>query len=244
MPQKFIAEVIEHRDLAPDIFEKTFKFVEPEKVQYTAGNYASVKVDDGKESPVYRAYTFASCGNNPAEFKLCVKLFKKENDEEGRGSGFLKNLKVGEKAEFFGPAGEGSFVPKGEEGDPLFLLGTGTGIAPLKAVAEKLTHEKSARKITLFLGVSYPADVFYTDEFEQLKQENPNFDFKIAISRPPEDFSGATGRLPAVIEKIEIPKNTEALICGSEASVEGIKNKFLELGIPAEQINAEGFGEA
>ena len=137
-PIKFIAEVVGHRNLAPDIFEKIFRLVEPRKLKYSAGNYTSVRVADGKQPLVFRAYTFASCGSDSTEFKLCVKLFRTDSGEEGRGSGYLKNLKVGERVEFFGPAGEGSFVSRGKDSEPLFLLGTGTGIAPLKAVAEKL----------------------------------------------------------------------------------------------------------
>lgn len=242
-PIKFIAEVIDHRDLAPDIFEKTFKLLEPQELSYDAGNYVSVQVQDDKQPPVYRAYTFATCGSDPTTFKLCVKLFRTEVGEEGRGSGYLKNLDKGGQASFFGPAGEGSFVPKGKDDEPLFLLGTGTGIAPLKAVAEKLTKEKSSRKITLFLGVSYAEDVFYTEEFEQLKKENPNFEFKIGVSRPTDEYTGLKGRLPAVLEQIEIPENVEALICGSVVSVQGIKEKLLELGVPEGRIDAEGFGE-
>ncbi|MCF7836732.1 hypothetical protein K9N08_03750 [Candidatus Gracilibacteria bacterium] len=240
-PIKFTAEVISHKNLAPDIFEKTFRLVEPAELNYDAGSYTSVRVADRKSPPVYRAYTFASCGSDSKIFKLCVKLFRGENGEDGRGSGYLQNLKVGETAEFFGPAGQGSFVPKFQNA-PLWLLGTGTGIAPLKAVAEKLTHEKSSRKITLFLGVSYSEDIFYVDEFEKLKKENPNFDFIVVVSRPPENFTGMAGRLPDVIAKKEVPPNLEALVCGSEVSTVGIKNKLVELGVPENQIDAEGYG--
>lgn len=242
-PIKFTAEITAHRDLAPDIFEKTFKLVEPQELSYVAGNYTSVKVEDGKMPPVYRAYTFASCGSDPTEFKLCVKLFRTSGKEPGRGSGYLQNLKVGKKAEFFGPAGEGSFELKEEDNSPLWLLGTGTGIAPLKAVAEKLTKQKSTRPILLFLGVSYPEDVFYEQEFEALKKKNKNFDFKIGISRPPEGYQGLTGRLPAILDELVIPEDLTAMVCGSEVSVKGIKEKLLELGVAEGRIDAEGYGE-
>lgn len=242
-PIKFTAKVTAHRDLAPDIFEKTFKMVEPKELSYVAGNYTSVKVEDGKTPPVYRAYTFASCGSDPTEFKLCVKLFRTPEEEPGRGSGYLQSLKKGAEAAFFGPAGEGSFELKEGDNSPLWLLGTGTGVAPLKAVAEKLTKQKSTRPILLFLGVSYPEDVFYKKEFEALKKRNANFDYRIGISRPPEGYEGLTGRLPAILEGMDIPKDLTAMACGSEVSVKGIKEKLLELGVDAERIDAEGYGE-
>jgi NAD(P)H-flavin reductase len=242
-PQKFIAKVVSHKDLAPNVFEKTFEMVSPSELNYEAGNYTSVKVNDGKTPPVYRAYTFASCGSNPKQFKLCVKLFCDEEGNEGRGSGYLKNLKEGEEAEFFGPAGEGSFATEAGDTTPLFLFGTGTGIAPLKALAEKLTNEKSSRKITLFLGVSYFEDIFYKEEFEEIKKENPNFDYKIGVSRPKDDYEGLRGRLPQILDEIDLPKDLRAMICGSEASVAGIKQKLIELGIDEQKIDAEGYGE-
>ncbi|MCF7845776.1 MAG: FAD-dependent oxidoreductase [Candidatus Peribacteraceae bacterium] len=249
-PGKFIAKVAGHRELARDIFEKTFELVEPTEISYDAGNYVSVRVMDGKMPIVFRAYTFATDGSDGQSFKIIFKVFRDESGTEGRGSGYLKNLKPGESAEFFGPAGMGSFVPKRGDDSPLFLLGTGTGIAPLFAVATKLTRAKSPRLIKLFLGVSYIEEVFYLAEFEKLKSENPNFDFTIAVSRPPEDLDSAqarinfeAGRLTAVLDTIEIPKNLEALVCGSEVSTLGIRKKLLELGVPEKNIDAEGYGE-
>lgn len=241
-PQKIIAQVESHRELARDIFEKTFRLVEPAELHYEAGNYVSVRVADGKTPTVFRAYTFASDGHDPRTFKIIFKLFRAENGEEGRGSGFLKNLKIGDSAEFFGPAGAGSFVPKMADGSPLWLLGTGTGIAPLYAVATKLSREQSPRPIKFFLGVSFAEEIFYLAEFEKLKTENPNFDFTVAVSRPSADFVGVSGRLTDVLAKMEIPKNLEVLICGSEVSAAGIKNKLIELGVPVEKIDAEGYG--
>ncbi len=92
--------------------------------------------------------------------------------------------------------------------------------------------------------MSYSEDIFFVDELEKLKNDKPNFDFKITVSRPPENFTGLKGRIPAVIGEMEIPENLEALICGSEQSVAAAKEKLLELGVPAERIDAEGFGEA
>lgn len=241
-PQKFIAELTARRELAPDIFEVTFRLVEPQKLIYKAGNYLTVKVADGRKPPVFRAYTFAVAPRDLTQFKLCIKIFREKDGTAGRGSGYLAALKVGERAEFFGPAGAGSFAADVATKRPLILCGTGTGIAPLKAVAENLLHEGSTRPISLLLGVSYPADIFYREEFAALKKAHANFDFVIAVSRPPAGYADTAGRLPAVLEEMGVTKDADALVCGSEESTSGIKKKLLELGLAAERIDAEGYG--
>jgi ferredoxin-NADP reductase len=241
----FTAELISHRDLTSNIFEVEFKALDSKNFTFEVGNYTSLKVNDNRKPLVFRAYTFASTPNNKKTFKLLIKLFCDESGVVGRGSGFLYSLKIGDKVEFIGPAGKNKFAVDLNSTKQLLLLGTGTGIAPFFAIAQKMSFEKSKRQIKLFFGVSYPQDIFYRSEFAELKKINPNFDFQIAVSRPPENYSDLTGRLPEILENefsTGIPNNVEAKVCGSEISAAGIKAKLLKLGLPEEQIEAEGFG--
>lgn len=240
----FTAKLQARRNLAKDIYEVVFELVNPTELIYDAGNFLTVKVADGITPPVMRAYTFASSGFEKNTFKLCFKVFRDENGKAGRGSGYLAALPIGEIAEFFGPAGEGDFSVDFSSINPLWLLATGTGVAPLKAVAEKLTHAKSPRKLHLILGVSLPEDKFYEEDFAQLQKENPNFTYQICVSRPGENYTGCSGRIPAVLEKLEIPRDAEFKICGSIESAKGIKTKLLELGFFEEKIDSSGFGAA
>lgn len=238
----FTAKLIERKNLAHDVYEVVFELVNPAELIYDAGNFLAVKVKDGITPLVMRAYTFASSGVDQKFFKLCFKVFHDEGGRAGRGSGYLATLPIGEIAEFFGPAGVGDFTVSLQSKNPLWLLATGTGVAPLKAVAEKLTHAKSLRRIHLILGVSLVEDKFYEEDFAQLQKENPNFTYQICVSRPREDYTGCSGRVPAVLEKLEIPCEAEFKICGSVESVKGIKTKLLELGFLEEKIEASGFG--
>jgi Na+-transporting NADH:ubiquinone oxidoreductase subunit F len=240
----FTAKLLARRNLAKDVYEVTFELVNPAELIYDAGNFLTVKVADGITPPVMRAYTFASSGFEKNIFKLCFKVFRDSAGKAGRGSGYLAALPIGEVAEFFGPAGEGDFAVNLQSENPLWLLATGTGVAPLKAVAEKLTHAKSPRKIYLMLGVSLVEDKFYEEDFAQLQKQNSNFTFQICVSRPPADYTGCSGRIPAVLEKLEIPREAEFKICGSVESVKGIKTKLLELGFLEEKIDSSGFGAA
>lgn len=238
----FTAKLLARRNLAKDVYEVTFELVNPPELIYDAGNFLTVKVADGITPPVMRAYTFASSGFEKNIFKLCFKVFRDASGKAGRGSGYLSTLPLGESAEFFGPAGEGDFATDVNAKNPLWLLATGTGVAPFKALAEKLTHAKSERKIHLILGVSLLEDKFYEEDFAALQKENPNFTFQVCVSRPPENYTGCSGRIPAVLERLEISREAEFKICGSVESAKGTKTKLLELGFLEEQIDSSGFG--
>ncbi len=245
-PFPFTAELKKRRDLAPDIFELTFEMHDPKQLKFTPGQFVSVRVDP----KTWRVYSIASSPllAGGREFQLCVKLFKekKEDSKEeyiGQGSGYLHSLKVGAIVEFFGPAGTMPFDISGS--DDLILAGTGTGIAPLKSIAEYLTDTKSKRKARLYFGVRYTDDVFYTAEFQTLAKQNPNLECVNACSRPPESYPGRCGRLPDVIAA-DFPDGVlagvTAYIRGGTASSHGIRAKLIELGMPEEKVHVEGFG--
>ncbi len=239
----FKARLESRRELAPDVFELNFKLIEPTKLDYKAGQFVAIKVLDNKEPPVVRAYTFASSPTRGQDqFQLCFKVFRTEDGQIGRGSGWLSTVAEGIELEFFAPRDTLPFHD--DAANTMLLLGTGTGIAPLKAMVEHLTDTGSTKKLHLYLGVRYPEDLFYQEEFEALKNQNSNFDYTLAVSRPPEGYTGATGRLPEVLVRDfakGISTQTAAYICGSTASVAGIKAKLLELGMPAELLHAEGY---
>lgn len=248
-PAQITATLVKRKDLAPDIFELTFSMQEPTEISFRPGQFISVKVPSQKtdSETVFRVYSLASSPRQKSLFQLCVKLFRGQTDDGtefiGQGSGYLHSLKEGDTVEFFGPSGIMPF--EADNLDDLILAGTGTGIAPLKSIAEYLTDQKSLRKIRLYFGVRYTNDFFYEQEFTKLGKKNPNFQFINACSRPEKGFAGVCGRLPNVIAgeyKDGIPENTTAYVCGGTASCNGIRDQLIKLGMPEEKIHVEGFG--
>jgi ferredoxin-NADP reductase len=244
-PFPFTAELMTHRDLAPDIFELTFRLHEPTRIKFRPGQFVSVRV-----SPtVWRVYSIASAPTREdgREFQLCIKLFKEKKEDGaeyiGKGSGYLKNLQVGDVVEFFGPGGNMPF--EADDQDDLILAGTGTGLAPLKSIAEYLTDLGSSRKMRLYLGVRFVEDVFYVQDMQELARRNPNFKFIHACSRAPEDHPGRCGRLPDILAADYpdgVPAGTTAYICGGTKSSYGIRSQLVKLGMPEEKVHVEGFG--
>jgi len=257
--QTFTATVSARRQLAGDYFEVSFVVDGPstslpkghtagqatDSFDFQPGQFVTVKVPG--ETLCMRAYSIASApqGNT---FDLCVVLVHGQADDgtayRGAGSGYLADLQVGDTVEMMGPSG---VLPFDEAAtDDLLLCGTGTGIAPLKAMIERLTELGSSRKIQLYFGLRYAADAFYEEEFLQLAERNSNFSFTIGISRPDDDCRYEHGRLPELLAEdiaMGVPMGTTSYICGGRTASEGIRNKLTELGQPADTIHVEGYGE-
>lgn len=240
------AQLIWKRQLTPDVFELEFQVLQPTSFSYQSGNFTTVKVPT-RGAPIFRSYTFASAPNQQGTFKLIIKLFHDAAGQPGQGGGYLNSLKIKDQIELLGVFGAQKFATKKQSSEKLLLLGTGTGIAPFHALAQDFTQGQVAREIFLYFGVSYEKDIFYQAELQQLQKNNPDFVYRIALSRPPANYSGLTGRLPAILSQ-EFPQGLaqgyEAKICGSVPVVQAIEKKLLKLGLPAHKIESSGFGKS
>lgn len=250
-PQTFTATVVHRRELAPDYFELTFAVDGMRQFVFTPGQFVTLRVPAiGTLPPTARAYSIASAPRGDTTFDLCIKLVHGTQADGtsfvGRGSGLLNDLQSGMRADFIGPSGVMPFDACGEH--DWLLLGTGTGVAPVKAIAEHLVNVGCTRKIHFYLGVRHLSDVFYVAELQTLAARHSQFTFSIGISRPPEQGVSPyrAGRLPELLATdfpTGIHSDCAAYVCGGVAASQGIKATLLELGLPAASIHVEGYGE-
>lgn len=128
------------------------------------------------------------------------------------------------------------------------LLGTGTGIAPLVAMARALRG--SARPTVLVHGVARVDELAYGEVLASWAGATADRAYVPAISRPADDsnagWRGRTGRLdavvPEVLAELELrPAGVMAYLCGSPAMIEGVGASLRELGVPAHAIRSEAF---
>jgi len=243
--------------LADNTFELQFE-TEPSFV-HEAGQFVTIKIpntDSGASSAtnpdanltassttnsepiVMRSYSISSISKS-GHFELCVKKV-----ENGRGSSYLSSLKEGEKVEFMGPFGH--FIFKKDKTKNHILIGTGTGIAPLKSIIEDELQKGNDSPIHLLFGVRYVKDLFYKDLFAKLAAKNPNFTYEIIISRPEnpswEQNGGKIGRVTDLLKDLAIDtNNTDIYICGLKEMVLETTKMLEEKGIQKENINFERF---
>jgi len=230
------AKLVKSTLLTEDILELVF---ENEKLMdFQAGQFLSVKVEDNPNSPCIRGYSIASAPiQNSKNFTLCVKLL-----ENGRGSNWLKSLEEGSSINFLGPNGKFLFNENPVK-NSLFVA-TGAGISPLKAMIEdQLINKKNPNKLHLIFGVRFIKGIFYEDFFENLHKKFPNFTYEITISRPEkEDPKHKKGRVSDILREATIdPKKTESYLCGLKDMLTEVTSILESKGLSHEKIHFEQY---
>lgn len=238
MLTNFFAYLKEKTFLTANVVYLNFEVVDF-KLNYLPGQYLIAKIPKGTEK-INRLYSIASYTLNN-KFNLLIKI-----EDKGIGSTYFKNLQIGDRVEFLGPAG--IFTLKNTPISKIFLA-TGTGIAPIKAMIEKLILDNFQNHFVLFWGLKTKDSVYFLEEFKKIQSKNKNFDFKICLSQEKKiDFEKKyfylgrvnVGLINYFKDKSQL-SNFEYYLCGSREIIENLKNFLINLNINKNQIFFEKF---
>ena len=201
---------------------------------------------------VSRAYSMASFPLEKGFVKLNVRIATPppgadEKVPPGIMSSWIFNLKPGDKATISGPYGE--FFAKDTENEMVFI-GGGAGMAPMRAhIFDQLKRLHSNRKMTFWYGARSLKETFYVDEFDELAEDNDNFEWHIALSEPlPEDnWEGYTGFIHNVIHdeylsEHKAPEDCEYYLCGPPMMNTAVIKMLEDLGVSDDHILLDDFG--
>lgn len=183
-----------------------------------------------KETPVYhpgqRALLTLKAGETEIKRAYSIVNYKKVADEtqltfaikilpDGKGTQSIKTLRVGDSIPLNGIFG--AFVLQ-ETDAPKVFVGTGTGIAPIIAMAEATKTPK-----ILYFSVSYEVDLFYKDRIRSIQ----NLTSHIHVSR--EVVADCEpGRIELTSE--EFLPESEFYLCGNPNTVKLFKATLTERG--------------
>ncbi len=202
--------------------------------------------------PVFRAYSMANYPGEKGIIMLNVRIAtppprSPEGTPPGKVSSYIFNLKPGDKCTISGPFGE--FFIRETDAEMIYI-GGGAGMAPLRShIFELLKELRSKRKISYWYGGRSMRELFYVDEFRELEEQNPNFQFNIALSEPmPEDnWTGYTGFIHQVLLENYLkthpaPEDIEYYICGPPLMLQAVLKLLDDLGVESENILYDDFG--
>jgi len=230
--KEIIETTITHiSQLSGDVKHFEIEFPEDKWIDFKAGQFILVHMPGENGKLVPRAYSIASPPHEKGKLELCIKKV-----EGGLVSPWFFTLKTGDKLSVSGAFGH--FTVR--EGDAVFA-GTGTGIAPLRAMIKDLFNNGFENDCWLLFGNRYETDVLYKEEFEQYAQKHPNFHFIPVVSRP-EEWTGEKGYIQDVLFKyVDHPQDKHVYICGIVPMVNSLEEALLEKGWEKDKILYEKY---
>lgn len=207
-------------------------------------------------TPTVRAYSMA---NHPSENHIVMlnvriatppfnrKKGRMEKVNPGIASSYIYGLKPGDEVMVSGPYGE--FFVQDTDNEMMFI-GGGAGMAPMRShIFNQFKNLHTRRKTSFWYGGRSRKELFYIDDFQQIADENENFEFHIALSDPlPDDhWDGYTGFIHQVIfdnylKKHPAPEDIEYYICGPPMMLQAVLKTLDSLGVPPEMIHYDDFG--
>ena len=210
----FQGKVIENRHWTDVLFSLR---VECPRLPFTAGQFVRIALDlDGER--VARPFSFVNAPDDP------VMEFYGVIVPEGPLSPGLARLKAGD-ALFVADNPSGFLVlaevPAAED---LWLLATGTGIAPFLSILRTATPWESYRRVILVHGVRHATELVYQDMIRTIAEAQGNrFVFIKATTRekPPNALHGRIpaairdGRLEAAARAPIAPERSQFMLCGN-----------------------------
>jgi glycine betaine catabolism B len=185
----------------------------------------------------WRSYSIASWPDGTNVFELVVVL-----DKDGAGTPYLFNeVVVGSELSFRGPQGVFNLRMPLEE--DIFLICTGTGIAPFRSMAHYLHLQNISRKnVYLVFGCRTKTDLLYYNELKELEKKMPGFKFLPALSREQWD-DGYAGYVHPVYESICADRRPASFyLCGWKGMIDEAKKRIMDMGYDKKSIHTEIYG--
>jgi len=277
--KKWQCKVVSNENVATFIKELVIGLPEGEQVDFKAGGYIQIEVpphtidyqnfeiDDRflsdwtkfkmfqykshVHTPVTRAYSMANYPGEEGIIKLNVRIASPPPGQAaippGQVSSYIFNLQPGDDVTIAGPFGE--FFMDDSDSEVL-LVGGGAGMAPLRShVFDLFKGKDTNREVSYWYGGRSMKECFYLDEFEEIANNNENFQFHLALSDPlPEDnWTGHTGFIHMILleeylQDHPAPEDINYYLCGPPVMNQAVFAMLDNLGVESENIHFDDFG--
>jgi len=206
---------------------------------FTPGQFMTLDLPiDERRNKRWRSYSIASMpdGSNIIEL-LIVHL------EGGKASSYLFNeISVGSELVLRGAQGVFTLPSPARLEKDLFLVCTGTGIAPFRSIVQYIRHHNIPfHNIYLLFGTRTQADLLYEDEMRNLAKSMPGFYYIPTLSR--EAWGGHTGYVHKIYEELCKDRQPASfMLCGWKNMIDEARQRILDMGYDKKDVESELYG--
>jgi ferredoxin-NADP reductase len=213
---------------------RTLELEAPGWTGHRAGQHLDVRLTSEDGYQAERSYSIASAPGEP--LAITVEVL-----EDGEVSPYLVDeVREGDEFELRGPIG-GYFVWDGDEPEPVLLIGGGSGVVPLAAIARQRARSGSTAPMKLLYSSRSWDDVIYRDELGTL---GVDVVYTLTRSQPP-DWTGYSRRIDdELLKEVAYPHDQmpRVYVCGSTRFVDAGADGLVRLGYDPRWIRTERFG--
>jgi ferredoxin-NADP reductase len=205
---------------------------------HRAGQHVDIRLtaEDGYQAE--RSYSIASAPAGSL-VELTVELI-----EDGEVSPYLtEELREGDAFEVRGPVG-GYFVWDPSVGGRVLLVGGGSGVVPLAAMARQRAKDRDGVETRLLYSARTYDDIIYRTELDALGETHDGFDVVYTLTRShPDGWTGYARRVdPELLADVAPADLARTYVCGPTPFVEAVASALVELGHDPATIRTERFG--
>ena len=202
-----------------------------------------------EDKPLLRAYSIASANYEEEMEFFSIKV------QDGPLTSRLQKLAVGDEI-LVGTKPVGTLITDSLlPGKNLYLLSTGTGLAPFMSIIKDLDVYEQYEKVVLTHGVRYVSELAYQDRIENELPNNEYFgdvvrDKLIYYPTVTREEYRNTGRLTDLIRSGQLtadigladldPENDRFMLCGSPAMLDELTDMLDELGFKEARAGQAG----
>ena len=199
---------------------------------FKAGQYAKVVYPNDVE----KYYSIASLpGDNGIEFHI-----RRSGDGESSSHYVLDQLSIGDPVMVTAPMGSSYF--RDEHTGPILCVAGGSGMAPIRSIAETAIAKDGAREVHLYFGVRDERDIYFEERFSELARSHANFHFTPVLSEPLGETARRTGFVhEAVAADLGDFYGWKAYLCGPPVMVESVADLMKNRGVSEGDIYADAY---
>ncbi|MCE2793327.1 MAG: ferredoxin--NADP reductase [Planctomycetota bacterium] len=239
MPVWCPATVVEKKVWTDGLF--TLKVKSSEVLPFEPGQFLHLAVEED-EKIINRPYSVASPHGETLEFFIVVV-------PEGELTPRLWRLEQGDEVKVSQKGAGGFTLAKTPDAEILWLMSTGTGLAPYIAMLKTQAPWERYKKIIVVHGVRQVRDFGYAHELRALEQQQPGrFVYVQAATREsqPGVLSGrlnqclADGSLERAAGSELRPENSAVMLCGNPDMLNSMEELLGERGLKQHRSKTPG----
>lgn len=196
--------------------------------RYRAGQYATIELPDTPH--LWRPYSMATPPRGDGVLEFHVRAV-----ELGRMStALVQRTRPGDPLRL-GPA-MGTAVLDGSSDAPLLCVAGGTGLAPCRAVAERVLAQQPGRPVHLVVGARYADEFYDRPALTELARRYPALTLLPAVSDDPQ-FDGPRGTVSDLVAASGPWSGYQVYLSGPPPMVHAMDGVLARLGFPPDAVH-------